>query len=113
MPFVRTRKGPGNSDFLRAERQQNLLMGAIKYTTAGELDNVASVARGQVSINQVRTNLPTSLGAITDWFNVLDGSYLAHRVVFAPNTYSTRIPGTSSYQLKLSAVRAWTAAYMN
>ena len=112
LPFVRSRKGPGNSDFLRNERQQNFLFATIKAVGSGELDDLSAAARGQVQINQVRTNLPTDLGSITSVYNTLAGSTLAHRVVFAPSYYATRIPGTSSYQLKLTTVRSWTNSYM-
>ncbi|MEX2547338.1 MAG: hypothetical protein WD830_06060 [Chloroflexota bacterium] len=45
-------------------------------------------------------------------FNRLDGAYVGAHVVFAPSTYSTHIRGTSSYQLKLDAVRNWAALYL-
>jgi len=41
----------------------------------------------------------------------------AHNTVFRVRRggryYATKIPGTSSYQLKLSVVRSWTNLYMD
>ena len=119
LPFVRSRKGSGNSDFVRAKRQQSFLWGALGRVlsrgSGAALESLAATARGQVGIQQIRGTLPTTYAAAASLFSELSNATLPanRQIVFAPNTYATKIPNTSSYQLKLTAVRAWTAAYMN
>ncbi|MGZ8819269.1 MAG: LCP family protein [Mycobacterium sp.] len=109
MVYVRSRKG--GSDFQRARRQQNFVGAAIKAVSSGELGALVSTANTQAGAGALMTNLPLNSSAVA-LFNSLSGAYLANQVVFAPKAYSTYIPGTTAYQLKLSAVRAWTATYM-
>ena len=59
------------------------------------------------------TNYPISMSSATDLYNALNGATPQNRVVFKPSLYAQRISGTSAYELKLSAVRQWTAQYMS
>ncbi len=112
LPFVRSRKGPNNDDWARARRQQGFIFGAIRATSSGELSSLVSTAANQGNGKWI-TNMPITLANATDLYNRLNGASLAHQVVFKPSAYATRIPGGSAWELKLSAVRAWTAAYMS
>ena len=107
--FVRSRKG--GSDFQRARRQQDFVGAAIRTVNSGDVGSLVSTANGQAAAGALMTNIPFNSSALA-LFNDLNNAYLAHQVVFKPKKYSTHIPGTTAYQLKLSAVRAWTAAYM-
>lgn len=111
LPYVRSRKGSGNSDFKRAARQQNFVFAAIQTVTghsSGALPSLVNVANGQVAGKQLYTDIPyTDAGVALDLYNLLKTSTLNNSVVFAPNQYSTHIPGGTAYQLKLPAVRAW------
>jgi anionic cell wall polymer biosynthesis LytR-Cps2A-Psr (LCP) family protein len=115
LPFVRSRKGPGNSDFVRAKRQQNFLFAVVKRVisrgSGSNLTSLASAVNAQENVNQVRGTLLDA----SHWslFSELAGANLSRQVVFAPNTYATKIPNTSSYELKLSVVRGWTDLYMS
>lgn len=112
LPFVRSRKGPGNNDWVRARRQQTFIYAAIKAVSPAELDGLRQTAAGQGSGKWI-TNMEITPGNAADLYNRLSGASFAHSVVFKPNTYATRIAGTSAWQLKLDAVRAWTAAYLD
>jgi anionic cell wall polymer biosynthesis LytR-Cps2A-Psr (LCP) family protein len=112
LPFVRTRKGPGNNDFVRVRRQQNFIAATIKATSSSELSALVSTAQGE-GLGKWWTNYPISMGSATDLYNAIHNGVLTNQVVFKPSIYSARISGTSGYELKLSAVRAWTAQYMS
>ena len=111
LPFVRSRKGPNNNDWVRAKRQQGFIFAAIRATSSADLGDLVSTASNQ-GTGKWLTNMPITVANANDLFSRLRGSSLAHQVVFKPNAYATRISGTSGWELKLSAVRAWTAAYM-
>ena len=112
--FARSRKGTGNSDFKRAGRQQDVVFGAVQAVLGrgtGPLGGLANSAQGQVQQSHlhVSNDLPLTVSTAVDIFNRLSGANRGATVVFGPSTYSTRIPGTSSYQLKLAAVQGWAA----
>ncbi|MEX2546810.1 MAG: LCP family protein [Chloroflexota bacterium] len=112
MPFVRSRKGKSNSDFARARRQQNFVGATIKTVIAqgsgAALTSLLNAATGQKNAGGLHTNFPNSEAAAL--FTRLLNAQLAQQVVFGPTVYSTHIPGSTAYQLKLPAVRAWADA---
>lgn len=112
LPFVRSRKGSGNSDFRRARRQQSFVAAVINAVTGSDLSPLVNTANAQVGAKTLYTDIPITLSNALALYSDLNSASLVHQVVFAPQTYSTHIPGTTAYQLKLSAVRAWTALYM-
>lgn len=107
--FVRSRKG--GSDFQRARRQQDFVEATIRTVTSGDVNALVSTANSQVGAGTLMTNIPFG-GSAFELYNRLSSAYLANQVVFAPKKYSKHIPGTTAYQLNLTAVRAWTAANM-
>jgi anionic cell wall polymer biosynthesis LytR-Cps2A-Psr (LCP) family protein len=111
LPFVRSRKGPNNNDWVRAGRQQGFVFAAIRATGSSELSGLVNTASSQGSGKWI-TNFGVTLANAQNLYDRFQGATLSHRVVFKPTTYATRISGTSAYELKLSAVRAWTSAYM-
>ena len=116
LPFVRSRKGKGNSDFVRARRQQDFVGATIKRVvgrgSGAALTALLNKVAGQKGASELHTNIPLTASNALDLYNRLKGASLYKQVVFSPKTYASRIKGTSSYQLKLTAVRAWTAAYL-
>ena len=112
LPFVRSRKGPNNDDWVRSKRQQRFIYSAIKAVASGELSGLASTAQNEGGGRWV-TNMPISLANAQDLYSRLHNANLGNTVVFKPKAYATRIVGTSGYELKLSAVRAWCDAYMS
>jgi hypothetical protein len=109
---VRSRKGTGNNDFVRARRQQDFIAATIRAVQQSELSGLASTAQSQ-GAGKWWTDYPISFSSATDLYNALHGASLGAQVVFKPNTYATAIPGSSAYELKLSAVRQWIATYMS
>jgi anionic cell wall polymer biosynthesis LytR-Cps2A-Psr (LCP) family protein len=112
LPFVRSRKGPNNNDWIRSSRQQRFIYAAIKATASSELSSLTSTAQGEGGGKWI-TNMPISLSNAQDLYSRLHNASLSRTVVFKPKGYATRISGTSGYELKLSAVRAWCDAYMS
>jgi len=115
LPFVRSRKGSGNSDFVRAKRQQDFVIAAgervINRGSGSALTSLLQAANGQISAGQLYTNIPHSASDAVSLYNDLAGATVGFQVVFKPTTYSTHIPGTTAYELKLSAVRQVTAQW--
>ena len=117
MPFVRSRKGKSNSDFARARRQQNFVGAALEEViqrgSGANLDALLNSADGQLGNGGLYTNFPyNQSGNSLSLFNKLANAHLSQQVVFSPTAYSTHISGTSAYQLKLPAVRAWADSYL-
>ena len=112
LPYVRTRKGTGNNDFVRAGRQQKFVAAAIKAVGQSELAGLVGTAQAE-GMGKWWTNYPISWASALELYNSLNGAQLVHQVVFKPKTYAGRISGTSSYALNLTAVRQWTAQYMS
>jgi len=113
LPFTRSRKGPGNNDWVRESRQQNFLFSAINATADTELSSLVSVATNQGS-GKWLTNIPITIDSANYLYNRFTGATFpsTNRVVFKPKTYATHIINTSAYQLKLTAVRNWTALHL-
>ena len=113
LPFTRSRKGPGNNDWVRAARQQNFVFSAIQATTDGELAPLVSVATGQGN-GKWLTTIPVTIDSANYLYNRFAGATFpsTNKVVFKPSAYATHIVNTSAYQLKLTAVRNWTALHL-
>jgi hypothetical protein len=111
LPFVRSRKGPYNDDWVRARRQQDFIGAAIKAVSSTELSSLESTAEGE-GMGKWLTNYPITPSSAVDLYNALHNATLVNQVVFKPSTYAARIAGTSAYQLHLDACRAWAAQYL-
>jgi anionic cell wall polymer biosynthesis LytR-Cps2A-Psr (LCP) family protein len=112
LPFVRSRKGRNNNDWVRSSRQQKFVISAIKAVTNSEAQGLATFGASREANGHWQTNMPLTTANAIDLYNRLHNASLTHAVVFKPNGYATRIKGTSGWQLKLANVRAWTAQYM-
>lgn len=112
LPFVRTRKGPGNNDWVRSSRQQGFVAATIKAISRTELNSLVSTAQSE-GAGKWSTNLPINSSTALDLYDALYGARLVNQIVFKPKTYAGRIVGTSSYELKLPAVRQWAAQYLS
>jgi len=112
MPFVRSRKGRGNSDFARARRQQDFVVAAIrrviKRGSGGALSSLVDRAKGQADGGSLTTNIPIKLSTALDLYDLMSAAKLDFSVVLGPPTYSTHIPGGTSYELDMAAVRRVT-----
>lgn len=110
--YVRSRKGVGNSDFKRTRRAQNVVAAAISKVVArgsgGNLSSLLSAATSHRNAGAINTNIPMTAGGALEFYGLLNGARLTQQAVFQPTTYASRITGTSSYQLKLTAVRNLT-----
>lgn len=111
LPYVRSRKGPRNNDFVRAKRQQEFIAAAIKAVAQTELSGLVNTAQSE-GLGKWWTNYPITLTSAMDLYSALHSASLGTHVVWKPSTFASRISGTSSYQLKLSAVRQWAAQYL-
>jgi anionic cell wall polymer biosynthesis LytR-Cps2A-Psr (LCP) family protein len=110
--YVRSRKGTGNSDFKRAGRQQDVVVGAVRAVLnrggGANLTALVNNAKSQSAKGYMYSaNFDISTVTAAQIWDRVNGASVGAHVVFAPNTYSTHIPGSSSYQLKLDVVRAW------
>ena len=108
--YARSRHGPGNSDFVRARRQQQLI-----YALAQRVRDPAVLARLPQVMDTIeeliRTDAPVE--AAPDLMAMLSASEGAttSQTVLAPNTYAQRIPpgevgGRYMIELKMDAVAA-------
>lgn len=111
LPYVRSRKGPNNNDWIRARRQQEFIASTIKAVGQAELSALVSTGQGE-GAGKWWTNYPITATSAMDLYNELHGASLGTHVVFKPSLYATPIAGTSAYQLKLSAVLQWSAQYL-
>jgi anionic cell wall polymer biosynthesis LytR-Cps2A-Psr (LCP) family protein len=112
LDYVRSRKGPGNSDFVRASRQQNFVIATINAVASSELSGIVGTANAKVGERSLVTDIPVDLSTASDMYNLLKSGVVSAQVVFKPPTYSKHIRGTTAYQLNLPAVRAWAAAHL-
>ncbi len=111
LPFVRSRKGPGNNDWVRSRRQQDFIFATIKAVAQYELSGLVSTAQSE-GMGKWWTNYPITPTSAMDLYRALQGASLGSHVVFKPSNFASKIPGGTAYELKLVAVRAWTATYM-
>jgi LCP family protein required for cell wall assembly len=103
--FARSRKG--DSDFGRARRQQQLVMAALTKVRSQGIARLPRLL--QIASRTVRTNLP--LNRASDLFEVVSKTDLSkiERTVFGPTKFAAGGAGTS-FELKISACRAWIKA---
>lgn len=106
MPVVRSRYGPGNSDWQRARRQQQVIRGlAASVRDPSVAMRLPQVVNALTEV--VRTNVPRdktmTLHRILERAN--DAS--AHHVVLSPSRYARRVTGIHFYmtELNMAAVR--------
>ena len=111
LPYVRSRKGPNNNDWIREARQQGFLASAIKAVSSSELSGLVATGAAQGNGKWV-TDMPITYSNALDLYNRLHSASVTHSVVFKPNGYASRIKGTSGYELKLPVVRSWAASYL-
>lgn len=99
--FARTRKG--DNDFERTRRQQLLISAVAAAVRDRGLQHVSQLL--EIGSRTVKTDLP--LEAASQIFDIVAAANLSGRngVVLGPRTYSSKIAGTSSYELKLPEVR--------
>jgi hypothetical protein len=112
MAFVRSRKGRGNSDFVRARRQQDFVIAALrrvlKRGSGSSLSSLINRATVQSRTGALTTNVPLTSANALELFRLLDGADLDFQVVFRAPTYASHIPGGTAYELDLAAVRRVT-----
>lgn len=110
LSFVRSRHGPNNSDYRRAQRQQQVMRALAQRmrdpTVAVRLPEISRAAA-----NMARTNVPVdSLTQLLDLIEAVDDA-TPTRVVLQPQKYAQRIPrertgGRFMTELKMDAVAA-------
>lgn len=108
LAFVRSRKGIGDSDFTRADRQQQVLAALRKELTAGNLV-VSLPALLDAVKNTITTDVPSNrLSAIAQVVQDTDMTSL-ERVVLQPPEYMTADPSSAAGYIlipDLEAIRA-------
>lgn len=111
MAYARARTAPGESDFTRAARQQQILV-ALRDTVARDGSLLWELPELLETIGQrVRTNLPISqLPALAAIVDEIDGDVIARAVIRHPLVRSERTRYGSSLVPDLPAIRAMAAA---
>ena len=103
LAYVRSRNGPGDNDFTRARRQQQLLLALrAKMTDAAMLPNLPAVL--DAAAKTVQTNYPAEQAP--DLFAVaksIGGDEIQQFVLGPP--YAQRAPSSSTYVLLLDMTR--------
>ena len=111
LAYMRSRKGPNNSDFVRERRQQEFVVWTTKAVAQSELSALVTTAQAE-GLGKWWTNYPITTASALELYNTLQGSSLGQHVVFKPPTFATRIPGTSGYELNVTEIRKWAAQYL-
>ena len=111
LPYVRSRKGDGNSDWVRSRRQQEFVAATIKAVGQSELSGLVSTAQSE-GMGKWWTNYPINATSAMDLYNALHNASLGEHVVWKPSIFAGRISGTSAYELKLTAIRQWAAQHL-
>jgi len=91
LAVARSRFGPGNNDYARAERHQQLLRAiAARLREPAALLRMPEIAREMADV--LRTNAP--IAALPDLMALLQESRAADKVhvVLGPNRYASRVP---------------------
>jgi len=107
LAYVRSRHGPGDNDFTRAERQQQLLTAVQEQLTAGNLLLSLSSLMDAVK-NTIATDIPSNrISALAQAVQDTDTSQLARAVIQPPLVQPESHP-VAGYILHpdLSAIRA-------
>jgi LCP family protein required for cell wall assembly len=109
LAYVRSRQGIGDTDYTRADRQQQLLLALReKLTDPSNIDRVPTVL--DAAAETIRTNFPSDrLDEMIGLAQDIDGAAI-RRVVLQPPTYSRHPPtsstgGTWTLRLRQDAVR--------
>lgn len=114
LAFVRSRKGAGDSDFTRADRQQQLLEAVRAKLTAGNLLLALPGLLDAVK-NTIATDVPSDrIGELAQAIQEADMSQL-ERIVLQPPQYMTVDPFSSAGYIlipDLEAIRAIGAALL-
>ncbi len=99
--FARTRKG--DNDFQRTRRQQLLIAAVAEAVRDRGLQHLPELL--EIGSRMVTTDLPITQAPRI--FEIVAAANIATRkgVVLGPRTYSGKIAGTSSYELKIPVVR--------
>ena len=112
LPYVRSRKGSGNSDFTRARRQQDFVMATIRRVlqrgSGSALGALVTSAGTQQGARLLYTDIPLTTPTALDLYQTLVGSTVGFQVVFSPPAYAHHVSGSTAYQIDVSAVRAVT-----
>jgi anionic cell wall polymer biosynthesis LytR-Cps2A-Psr (LCP) family protein len=108
--YVRSRHGAGNNDWVRARRQQDFLLAAIRRVisrgSGASLESLRTSALRNTT--DFYTTLPISTADAIELFNLLAGATMPNQAVLKPPTYASNVPGTSKQQLKIDVVRDLT-----
>ncbi|CAN5636565.1 hypothetical protein BH23CHL7_BH23CHL7_00390 [soil metagenome] len=109
LPFARSRKGKSNSDFIRARRQQDLVLAAVKRViqrgAGSALSSLVKGANEQTGGRQLWTNVPLTAANALELYDRLEGASVAFQTVFSPPRYGKGVPGSTSFEPDLAAVR--------
>jgi anionic cell wall polymer biosynthesis LytR-Cps2A-Psr (LCP) family protein len=106
--YGRTRHGPGNNDWVRAKRQQNIFFDALKRVTGRSTSDLESLRQSALSNSlDFYTTMPTSATDAVTLYNMFKYSTMPNQVVFKPSKWASTVPGTSKQQLKIDVVRQW------
>jgi anionic cell wall polymer biosynthesis LytR-Cps2A-Psr (LCP) family protein len=112
LPYVRSRKGSGNSDFVRAHRQQDFVAATIRRViergSGSALGALVNRAYGQQSARLLYTDIPLTTASALDLYQTLSDASVGFQVVFSPPQYATHVNGSTAYQLDLAAIRQVT-----
>lgn len=111
--YVRSRHGPGNSDWVRGHRQQDFILDAIEHVTSQAASGFAYAlgARARSMPVDFYTTLPMSSDAdVLALYNLvkdIDPAQAFH-VVLKPNVWAHDVEGTSKQELNIDVVRQMT-----
>lgn len=116
LPYARTRKGPGNSDFKRQARGVDIVMAGIRKAVAGNYSSskISSMtSRASAQGVEFYSSLPMTVANASEMYNLLKKAKTttANRVVFAPKKYATKVSGSATYRVNVTAIRNWINAY--
>ena len=110
---MRSRHGPGNSDWVRGHRQQDFILDAIEHVTSQAASGYAYAlgARARTMPIDFYTTLPMSTDAdVLTLYNLvkdIDPAQAFH-VVLKPNVWAHDVEGTSKQELNIDVVRQMT-----
>ena len=104
LEYVRSRHGPGNSDWKRAKRQQGFVFSAMKEVVQSELESLRQSTF--TNPDDFYTTLPLGTADVVYMYNRVHNASMPNQAVLQPPTYASNVSGTSKQQLKIDTVRA-------
>jgi anionic cell wall polymer biosynthesis LytR-Cps2A-Psr (LCP) family protein len=117
LPYVRSRKGSGNSDFARAGRQQSFVISAVRRViergSGAALGSLVNRAHNQQGTQLLYTDIPLTTANALDLYQTLSGARVGFQVVFSPPNYASHVSGSTAYQLDLAAIRGVTRQWFS